>query len=63
MVAARITVLSEEHGFLPLHYMGVRSGRSTEATLDLLLLQVLAAWQTGKKVASLLSLDMTGAFD
>jgi hypothetical protein len=43
--------------------MGVRSGRSTEATLDLLLLQVLAAWQTGKKVASLLSLDMTGAFD
>jgi hypothetical protein len=29
----------------------------------LLLQQVYAAWQTGKGVASLLSLDMTGAFD
>jgi hypothetical protein len=43
--------------------MGARPGRSTETALDLLLQQVYVAWQTGKGVASLLSLDMTGAFD
>jgi hypothetical protein len=42
--------------------MGACPGRSTETALDLLLQQVYAAWQTGKAVASLLSLDMTGAF-
>jgi hypothetical protein len=63
MVASRITALSEEHGLLPPQHLGVSPGRSTETALDLLLQQVYAAWQTGKGVVSLLSLDITGAFD
>jgi hypothetical protein len=63
VVASRITALSEEHDLLLPQHMGARLGRSTETVLDLLLQQVVAAWQTCKGVASLLSLDMTGAFD
>jgi hypothetical protein len=63
VVARKITALFEEHGLLPPQHMGARPGRSTETALDLLLQQVYAAWQTGKGVASLISVDMTGAFD
>jgi hypothetical protein len=63
VVASRITALSEEHGLLPLQHIRDHPGRSTETALDLLLQQVYTAWQTGKGVASLLSLDITGAFD
>ncbi len=59
----RITALSEEHGLLPPQQMGACPGRSTDTTLDMLVKQIHAAWQADDGVASLLSLDMTVAFD
>jgi hypothetical protein len=61
--ANRITALSEEHGLLPPRHVGARPGRSTDTALDMLVKQIHAAWQAENGVASLLSLDMTGAFD
>jgi len=43
--------------------MGARPGRSTETALELLIAQVKTAWGSGKFVVSLLSLDISGAFD
>ena len=43
--------------------MGVRKGRSTETALELLVEQVQTVWTSNKHVASLLSLDISGAFD
>ncbi len=63
VVASKIAALSEEHGLLPPQYMGSRPGRSTDTAHDMLLKQVHAACQAHNRVASLLSLDMTGAFD
>ena len=42
--------------------MGARPGRSTETALELLTEQVHTAWKA-KKVATLLSLDLSSAFD
>jgi hypothetical protein len=63
VVASRITALFEEHGLLPPQHMGARPGRSTDTALDKLVKQIHAAWQADDGVTSLLSLDMTGAFD
>ncbi len=63
VVASKITALSEEYGLLPPQHMGARPGRSTDTALDMLVKQIHAAWQADNGVASLLSLDMTGAFD
>ncbi len=62
-MASKITALTEEHGLLPPQHMGAHPGRSTDTALDMLVNQVHAAWQADNGVASLLSLDMTGAFD
>ncbi len=43
--------------------MGARPGRSTKTALELLTGQVKTIWGSGKFVASLLSLDISGAFD
>ena len=43
--------------------MGGRKGRSTETALELLTEQVRTVWASGNFVASLLSLDISGAFD
>jgi hypothetical protein len=43
--------------------MGARTGRSTETALELLIEQVRAIWSSKKHVATLLSLDIAGAFD
>jgi hypothetical protein len=43
--------------------MGARHGRSTDTALDMLVKRFQAVWQADNGVASLLSLDMTGAFD
>jgi hypothetical protein len=43
--------------------MGARLGRSTETALELLTAQVKTVWGSEKFVASLLSLDILGAFD
>ena len=55
--------MAEEHNMLPAYQMGAREKRSTETALDLLVNQVQTVWQTKGNVASLLSLDITGAFD
>ncbi len=43
--------------------MGACPGRSTDTALEMLVKQIHAAWQADDGVASLHSLDMTGAFD
>ncbi len=63
VVASRITALSDDHGLLPPQHMEACSGRSTETALDMLVEQIHAAWQADNRVASSLSLDMTGAFN
>lgn len=49
---------------LPQSQMGARLGRSTTSALQLLTEQVRAAWSTEPaKIVSMLSLDISGAFD
>ena len=43
--------------------MGARQGQSTNLALELLTEQVHTVWNARKYVASLLSLDISGAFD
>jgi hypothetical protein len=43
--------------------MGARPNRSIDTALDYLVQQIHATWQNKNGVATLLSLDMTGAFD
>ena len=43
--------------------MGNRTNRSTETALELLVEQIHIAWKTKNQVASVLSLDIAGAFD
>jgi hypothetical protein len=43
--------------------MGNRRNRSTETALELLVKQIHTVWKTGNQVASVLLLDIAGAFD
>jgi hypothetical protein len=61
--AAQLRRLAEQYSMLPELQMGARESRSSETALDLLVNQVHAVWGEGNFVASLLSLDITGAFD
>lgn len=64
IMARKITYLAEKYNLLPSTHMGARRGRSTESTLELLTEQVHTVWGQGKnKVATLLSIDVSGAFD
>jgi hypothetical protein len=63
LMAKRLSQAAEEHKLLPDTQMGARPGRSTETALELLTAQVKTVWGSGKFVASLLSLDISGAFD
>ena len=60
IAAARLSKIAEEAGLLPDIQMGFRKGRSTEVALFLLTSQVEKVWKEGM-VASLLSLDISGA--
>ena len=62
-MAKRLSQAAEEHKLLPDTQMGARLSRSTETALELLIAQVKTVWGSGKFVASLLSLDILGAFD
>ena len=62
MTARKLNQLSEEFKLLPEIQMGFRKKRSTESALFLLTSQVEKAWKEGL-VASLLSLDISGAYD
>lgn len=63
VTATRIRDLAETHRLLPDCQMGARQGRSVETALDLLTEQIHTVWNSGKFVSTLLSLDVSGAFD
>ena len=62
ITATRLSKVAEEARLLPEIQMGFRKGRSTESALYLLTSQVEKVWKEGM-VASLLSLDISGAYD
>jgi exonuclease III len=65
VMGRRLSELAETNGLLPDTQMGARKGRSAETALQLITEQVYTIWNTPgpKKVATLLSLDISGAFD
>jgi hypothetical protein len=70
VVAKRIKEAAESHNLLPPEQMGARTGRSTSTALELLTSMIKTIWAEGKgkgkgkgQVATLLSLDISGAFD
>ena len=62
IMAVRVTAAAEQHGLLPDEQMGNRQHRSTEVAIRLVVAQVQEAWRQ-KATASLLQLDISGAFD
>ncbi|KAI7698384.1 hypothetical protein KC353_g17003 [Hortaea werneckii] len=64
VMARRLSYLVETYHVLPDTHIGGRKMRSTEHALHLIIERIYKAWNTGLgKVASLLLLDVTGAFD
>lgn len=64
IIAKRLSTLAEANHLLPSTQMGARKQRSTETALELLVEQIHAVWGSGSEyVASVLSLDVSGAFD
>jgi hypothetical protein len=62
IIGARIASAAEDHNVLPEGQMGNRRGRSTETAIRMVTATVQEAWRHGG-VASLLQLDIKGAFD
>jgi hypothetical protein len=62
VLAERIAQAAEKHGILPEMQMGFRRGRSTEVAIRVVTDAVHTAWGSGA-CASLLQLDLKGAFD
>ena len=62
IMAARISYATEEFDLLPRRHMGGRKARGTEHALQVLMELIHAAWLRGE-VASVLLLDVMGAFD
>jgi hypothetical protein len=62
IVAKRVTEAAEANNLLPEEQMGNRAHRSTELAIRLVVAQVQEAWRQ-KATASLLQLDISGAFD
>lgn len=64
IIATRLSYLAETYQLLPATHMGGRKLRSTEHALHYIMDRIYAAWNEGQgKVASLLLLDVSGAFD
>ncbi|KAI0996003.1 hypothetical protein K3495_g12178 [Podosphaera aphanis] len=64
LIANQIAKAAEKYNFLPDEQMGARPGRSTITAVELLTEQIHSVWGEDKKrVASLLSLDISEAFD
>ena len=63
LTAARIKDAAEKGGLLPDTQMGARTARSTDTAVELLTEQIHTVWKSPRHVASLLSLDLSGAFD
>jgi ribonuclease HI len=62
IIAARLSELAESLNLLPDNHYGGRRGRSTEMAIHAMLETIYAAWERGQ-VASLLLMDVTGAYD
>ena len=62
MVAERISHAVETYGLLPTNHFGARKQRSAEQALLLLQEQVYAAWR-GRRIVSLVSFDVKGAYN
>jgi hypothetical protein len=62
IMATRISYLIETHDILPLNHIGGRNGLSCEVALHTLTTAIHKAWDEGKSV-TMLSLDISGAFD
>lgn len=63
VIATRLSYLVEAHSLLPQNHVGGRRGRSCEHAIHLLLERIHASWHSGAPVATLLTLDISGAFD
>jgi hypothetical protein len=61
VVAERISHAVETHGLLPTSHFGARKQRSAEQALVLLQEQIYTAWR-GRRVLSLISFDVKGAY-
>jgi phage I-like protein len=62
IIARRLTTAAEAYGLLPEGQFGNRKGRSTEVAAKFVTAAVETTWASGGK-ASLLQLDLKGAFD
>ncbi|OHE90225.1 zinc knuckle [Colletotrichum orchidophilum] len=62
VMAERISHAVESHGLLPTNHFGARKQRSAEQALLLLQEQVYTAWR-GRRVLSLVSFDVKGAYN
>ena len=62
VVAERVSHAVETYGLLPTNHFGARKQRSAEQALVLLQEQVYTAWR-GRKILSLVSFDVKGAYN
>ncbi len=63
VIARRVSSLSEEHSFHSAHNVADHFGRSIDTAPDFRVQQIHETWQDKDEVATLLSLEMTEAFD
>ena len=64
VIADRMADTAEEHALLPQSQMGARKNRSTLSALTLLAATIKSAWAMRRDfVVSMLSLDISGAYD
>jgi exonuclease III len=64
IVAERLSIAADQHQLLPNTQMGARKNRSTITALHLLTEQIHTIWKMDPKaIVTMLSLDMTGAYD
>jgi hypothetical protein len=62
VVAERISHMVETYGLLPTNHFGARKQRSAEQALLLLQEQIYTAWR-GRRIVSLISFDVKGAYN
>lgn len=63
VIAQRLRQFAEDKDMLPRRQMGGRKSRSTETALALLLGEIRTVWEREDSIATVLSLDISGAFD
>src|SRR6266487_5760242 len=63
LLAHRLSNLAKQEGLLPNCQIRNCTNRSTKTALELLVEQIHTVWKTRNQVASVLSLDIAGAFD